>query len=135
MADWDRDENVIVLLKHKTAKKTGRPRRIYVGEKLQQLLLESLAGRTEGPLFLTPRGLPWTTAALSQAFARARKASGTSGELVLYLARHEHATVMVREKGLEAAADALGHTSLDTTRRYDHKQTSTLRSNQDAVNL
>ena len=38
IADIDRTANAIVLREHKTARKTGKPRRIPIGQKLGELL-------------------------------------------------------------------------------------------------
>lgn len=134
VADWDQANQVIILVKHKTAKKTGRPRKITVGEKLRALILESLDGRTEGPLFLTPRGKQWTTESLSSAFRRARNKAKLDRQIVLYTARHEHATAIYRQFGRDAAMDALGHSS-GVTDRYCHRDANQLRANQDSVSL
>lgn len=134
-ADWDRDAGVITLFDHKTAEKSKRPRVIAVGTKLQELLLESLNGRTEGPLFRGPRGRRWTSASLGQTFARVRVAAGVDAEVKLYSARHEFGTACCDAIGREATADQMGHADTKTTRRYDHVTKSKLRSNQDAVNL
>jgi integrase len=133
--NWDRPASLIVLGKHKTAKKTGRPRKITVGEKLQALIVESLGTRTEGPLFLTPRGHQWTTDTLSQSFRRYRIKAGVEKGVVIYSSRHEHATAVCKALGMDAAADALGHTGTGMTRRYVHKDPQELRSNQDSVSL
>lgn len=135
VADWDRSENLIILQDHKTATKTGQPRRIAVGEKLRVLIEQGLDGRTSGPLFLTPRGKPWTSASLGQTFARARKLAGVPQSIKLYSARHEFATEIVEKVSLEAGADALGHKSIRTTMRYRHTKAKRLRDDQDQVNL
>src|SRR5215467_14784505 len=53
IADIDRTANAIVLREHKTARKTGKPRRIPIGRKLGDLLNQAIAQRTEGPVFLS----------------------------------------------------------------------------------
>ena len=52
IADVDRAANAIVLREHKTARKTGKPRRIPIGQKLGSLLDQAIGTRTEGPVFL-----------------------------------------------------------------------------------
>lgn len=177
VADWDRNKNMIVLTQHKTAKKTGRPRKIAVGAKMQSLIEQSLASRrcqlsvvsptsklsvvgnadaaggvstlttdnlapapqpttpSTTPLFVSITGKPWTTGTLSTSFRRARNAAGLDKDIVLYSARHEHATNICKKLGLQAAAEALGHASINTTRRYAHTTPEELRDNQDAVDL
>lgn len=135
VADWDQEKSVIVLVHHKTARKTGRPRKITVGDKLKSLIIESLGDRTEGPLFLTPRGKQWTTDTLSQSFSRYRNNVGVDRSVVLYSSRHEHATAICNTLGMDAAADALGHVNTTMTRRYVHKDQKALQANQDSVSL
>lgn len=134
VADWNREERAIILVHHKTARKTGRPRRITVASKFEALILESLGDRVTGPLFLTPRGNQWTTDSLSQAFTRYRKAAGMPKGVVLYSSRHEHATEISRLHGRDAARDALGHAG-GITDRYVHKDPKELRDKQDSVCL
>lgn len=133
--DWNRETCQIILVKHKTAKKTGRPRKIAVGTKLEALIKESLGTRVTGPLFQTPQGHQWTTDTLSQSFRRYRIKAGVEKGVVLYSARHEHATAVCKSLGMDAAADALGHTGTGMTRRYVHKDPLELRANQDSVSL
>jgi integrase len=131
--DWNRAGNVIVLTEHKTKRKTGLDRRIAVGEKLLPLLQEAAGDRTAGPLFLTPQGKGWKTSSLSQTYRRLRKRAGLPDDLVLYLARHEHATQLCKKLDVFAASKALGHSNIKTTAdRYIKVDDDTLRRNQDA---
>ncbi|QDV50867.1 tyrosine-type recombinase/integrase [Gimesia fumaroli] len=128
------DSRMVVLSDHKTAKKTGEARRIPVGEKLGALIDASIGDRTEGPLFLSPRGSPWTAATLSKTFYRLRKRLNLADDLVLYLTRHEHATqVYSKTKDIHATARALGHSSIQTTQRYVKDNVEELTTNQDCV--
>ena len=131
---WDEDgeRGTIVLEKHKTAKKTGKPRLIPVGKRLAELIRESLGDRTEGPLFLRPNGKPWTTQTLSSNFRRLRQKAGLPDDLCLYLTRHEHGTVITEKFGIKAAADALGHSNIQTTMRYAKRDLSGMKDRQDA---
>ena len=54
IADVDRANRVITLKEHKTARKTGQPRRIPIGRKLGVLLDQAIGTRTDGPVFLSP---------------------------------------------------------------------------------
>lgn len=131
VADWDRTAGVIELEKHKTAGKTGKKRRIGVGEQLQRMLLVAIGDRTSGPIFRSPRNQPWTSAGLTQTFSRLRTRAGLPGDLVLYLARHEHATALCKAKDISAAQHALGHANIATTQRYVHPDDAALKANQD----
>ncbi len=130
--NYDREKGVIVLKQHKTANKVGKPRVIPVGQKLAELIDESLGDRTEGPLFVTRTGRPWTTAKLSTQFRQCKKKAGiTDPELVQYSARHEAATRICKNSGIRDAAAILGHASITTTQRYDHPDIDDLRRKQD----
>ena len=56
IADIDRTANAIILREHKTARKTGKPRRIPIGRKLGELLAQAIGDRQAGPIFLSPAG-------------------------------------------------------------------------------
>lgn len=124
-------ERKIVLKRHKTAKKTGKDRVIPLGRKLAKLVEEAGKGRTDGPIFRSPAGRAWTVENLSKTYSRLRDAAGLPRDLVLYLARHEHGSKICAEKGIHAAASALGHSSITTTQRYVHPSVEELRVNQD----
>lgn len=111
VADWDQVTGVILLREHKTAAKTGEPREIAVGERLAELIEQSLAGRTEGPLFVTPTSLQWTTQSLSAAFRKARNQLDLDRRLVLYNTRHGHATAMYEAFGELATQLSIGHST------------------------
>lgn len=108
-ADWDQVVGVITLQDHKTAGKTGEPRTIVVGSKLKAIILDSLAGRAEGHLFIKPQGQPWDANSLSAAFRRARNELELDQRLVIYRNRSAHATAMHGSHGLFATQLSLGH--------------------------
>ena len=110
----------IVLREHKTARKTGKPRRIPIGRKLGELLDQAIGNRSEGPIFLSPAGAGWRVENLSRTYSRLRDAAGLPRDLVLYLARHECGTKICQAKGIEYARRLLGHTNISTTQRYVH---------------
>lgn len=123
----------IELQDHKTAGKTGGVRRIAIGRKLSALIEQARNGRTEGFIFLSPRGKPWKPSNLSATYRRLRERKQLPKDLCLYLARHEHATALCKVKGINAAADALGHRNISTTRRYVKTDPKELKDNQDLV--
>jgi len=92
ITDVNRGTAVITLKQHKTAAKTGQPRRIPIGRKLGELLDKAIGQRTAGPVFLTPTGRPWRITNLSRTYSRLRDNAGLPKDLVLYLARHECGT-------------------------------------------
>src|SRR5664279_4952658 len=133
VADVDRANRVISLKEHKTARKTGQPRRIPIGRKLGVLLDQAIGTRTDGPVFLSPTARGWRVENLSRTYSRLRDLAGLPKDLVLYLARHECGTKICREKGIEYARRLLGHTNISTTQRYMHLDNSELAHAQDLV--
>lgn len=123
----------IVLKKHKTSRKSGRARRIWIGEKLQALIDQATSGRTTGPIFVDQRGRSWTVQRLSRRFRTIRNRLELSRELVLYTTRHEHATKICAAHGIYVAQQALGHASIKTTQRYVNVDPDQQRSAQDDV--
>jgi integrase len=133
IADVDRINRVVTLKDHKTARKTGHPRRIPIGRKLGDLLDQAIGTRTEGPVFLSAAGKAWTVPNLSRTYSRLRDDAGLPRDLVLYLARHECGTKVCRQKGIEFARRLLGHANISTTQRYVHLDDGELAEAQDLV--
>ena len=133
IADIDRTANAIILREHKTARKTGKPRRIPIGRKLGELVAQAIGQREAGPIFLSPAGKAWTVPNLSRTYSRLRNEAGLPRDLVLYLARHECGTKVCRQKGIEFARRLLGHANISTTQRYMHLDDRELADAQDLV--
>lgn len=125
-------EGLIILHEHKTARKTGKPRRIAIGHPtLIELIRESIGDRKEGNIFLRKNGRPWRTELVSAAFRKARDEAGLRKCLVLYLARHEHGHALYTEtKDIKCVADSLGHANISTTMRYTRVEASILKKSQ-----
>lgn len=126
-------KRIVELKHHKTEGKTGGVRVIAIGAKFAELIREAVGARTEGFVFLSSRGTPWKPSNLSATYRRYRDKLKLPKDLCLYLARHEHATKLCQQKGINAAADALGHRNIATTRRYVKPDPESLRDNQDLV--
>src|SRR5262249_13075373 len=133
ISDIDRTANAVVLKDHKTARKTGKPRRIPIGQKLGELIRQSIGDRQAGPIFLSPAGKRWSVQNLSRTYSRMRDEAGLPRDLVLYLARRECGTKICREKGIEYARRLLGHANISTTQRYMHLDERELADAQDLV--
>lgn len=131
ISDLDWDNKRIELQNHKTARKTGKPRIIVIGDKLGEIFKESIGDRTEGPVFVNAKGDAWTSQKLGSVFSRIRKNNNLPKDLCVYLTRHEHATELCKKKGIRAAQLALGHANISTTERYDHPDEEEGRKNQD----
>jgi integrase len=136
-ANVDLANRVIILERHKAAKRTGKVLRIPVTPPLAELLARLMAKYPEGPLFRTERGVPWRSKYLSEAVARAREKAGlVKGEAYAYMFRHTAATEML-EAGLPEAhvAEILGCTTEMLQEHYGHlsRYTGPLAAALDAV--
>lgn len=132
ISDWDRIEGEIVLTEHKTARKTGKARRIPVGHpSLIAIMTECVGERTAGNIFLRGNGKPFTPPDISGEYRKARIEAGLRKDLVPYLSRHEHATKLYVTLGdIKAVADALGHSNTSTTMRYTRFNLDQAKNNQ-----
>lgn len=100
---------ILRLPRHKTARKTGRPREIPIGERLGKILDRAIGQRREGLIFVRSSGRPWTVKLLSARFRTARDALGITREVVLYTTRHAALTRICKTSGIEQAARLAGH--------------------------
>ena len=123
----------IVIVHHKTAKKTGRPKIIPIGDKLGVLIDEAIGERTSGAIFLRSSGKPWTVDKLGRCFRGIRQRAGLPPDLIVYLTRHEVATKLCQQVSVAAARDALGHTNINTTNRYIKRDEQAMAANQDLL--
>ncbi len=94
----------IVITDHKTARATGKPKIIPVGDKLGQLLGVAIGERTSGPIFLRKSGKAWTSDSLGKTFRRIRVKMNLPSYLCVYLARHEVATKLCQKVGIAPPA-------------------------------
>lgn len=113
-------KRAIVLREHKTARKTGKARKIALGRELASIVDQAAGDRTDGPIWLDDHGERWTPSALSSRFRRGRDSLGLTRGLTLYTIRHYVGTWATRKAGIHAAKELLGHTSITMTQRYAH---------------
>lgn len=112
-----------VLPKHKTAKRTGRPRVVYLSPAALELTTRLMAKNPEGSIFRSYRGgKPWTRNAVRQRFKRLRQKFPQLAGVVAYTYRSSFATDAL-EKGIPDAtvAELLGHTGTGTLHRFYNK--------------
>ena len=116
---FDDKDGVWVLAEHKTAKKTGKPRVIYLPPEAVTLTRELIARHPEGPLFLNSRGKPWSRNAVRIRFTRLRKKFPQLKGVVAYTYRSSFATDAL-ESGVQDATVAalLGHTNTATLHKF-----------------
>lgn len=118
-ADVDLEKGLWVLKKHKTAKRTGKPRVIYLPAEGVELTRGLVAKRPDGPLFLNLRGGPWTRNAVRLRFRHLREKYPELKGIIAYSYRATFATDAL-EAGVPDATVAalLGHTNTNTLHKF-----------------
>jgi integrase len=119
----DLELGVWVFPDHKTAKKTGKPRIVYLTPAMIELTKCLMAKYADGPLFRGPRGgKPFTRNSIRCRFKRLRQKLPHLKGLIAYAYRHSFATdALVNGVGIAQVAELLGHTSTDMVmRHYSH---------------
>jgi len=111
---------VWIFEKHKTAKKTGKPRVIYLTAAMVELSRKLIAKYPEGPLFRGPRGAkPFTKNGVRCRFRRLREKLPHLKHFVAYNYRATFATnALENGVGIAQVAELLGHA--DTTMVSKH---------------
>src|SRR5262249_10315827 len=110
-----------VLPEHKTRKRTGRPRIVYLTPTMLELTRKLVNLRPEGPLFLNSRRKPWTRNALRCRFRNLRRQHPNLKGVVSYTYRHSFVTdALANGCGLAQVAELVGHSSTETTMHYQH---------------
>ena len=119
-ADFDPAAGVWVLRKHKTGKKTGRPRVVYLTPAMVALSKRLAAEFPDGPIFRGPRGKkPFTRNGVRCRFRRLRVKLPHLGGVVAAAYRASFATdALENGVGVAQVAELLGHT--DTTMVMKH---------------
>lgn len=126
--------NTLQIVDHKTARKTGKPRSIPVGDLLLPLITRSIcvpAFRASGRVFVDNRGQPWTVPRISRLFRQYRRRLDLPEAIVLYCTRHEFGSAVTKKFGIFQAKELLGHTDIKTTDRYSHMTQDELREIQE----
>jgi integrase len=113
------DVGVWVLVVHKTGKKTGKPRTVYLTEKMVALTRELIEKNPSGPLFLNSRHQPWNRNSIRCRFRTLRKTFPKFGHFTAYSFRRAFVTDAL-ERGVDIAqvAELVGHTSTDMVMRH-----------------
>jgi integrase len=115
------DGGTWVFQKHKTAKRTGKPRIIYLTPPLVKLCKRLAREHPTGPLFPNSQGNPWTRNAIRIRFRNLRNKLKLDG-VVAYTVRHSYCTDGL-ERGVPIAtmSELLGHSSTRmVSMHYNH---------------
>ncbi len=111
-ANVNLDLGVWIFEQHKTGKKTGKPRVIYLNPEMLEMSRRLVAERPEGPLFPSRKlGRPFSKNAIRCRFRRLRKKLPHLKGVVAYAYRHSYASeALERGVGVAQVAELLGHT-------------------------
>lgn len=117
----DPAEGVAILAEHKTSRKTGKSRVVYLSARAAEIAGRLAAEYPEGPIFRNARGRPWTHGALGQAVRRLRKRAGLGREVIAYALRHHYATdALAKQVPVALVAELMGHADLRMMATYSH---------------
>jgi integrase len=118
--DIDLDQRVLVLRRHKTAKKTRKPRVVPIHPVVLKLLIFLRRLNQPGEhVFLTHRKTPWHRVSLAQRLRRVRAAAGVAEDAKLYGLRHRFGTTAILNGvDLKTLSELMGHTTTRMTEHY-----------------
>jgi integrase len=118
-ADVNLELGVWVLKAHKTGKKTGKPRVVYLTEAMVALTRKLMAKNPTGPLFLNYRKKPWNRNAIRCRFQAFWKLFPAFGHLTAYSYRRAFVTDAL-ERGVDVVkvAELVGHSGTDMVMRH-----------------
>lgn len=104
-----------------------------MSDRVSEILKSRCATRTEGWVFKSRyKGKHIGAAFVNRQWVKARKAAGLPEGLVLYCARHDFGTYVMRTTGnLKAVMDTMGHTAVEIVLTYQHPELDIVR---DAIN-
>lgn len=114
------DLGIWFFKEHKTAKRTGKPRIIYLNEATVELTRKLVALYPEGPLFRGPRSkCGFTRNGVRCRFRNLRAKLPKLAGVISYTARHSFATqALINGVGIAHVAELMGH--VDTTMVSQH---------------
>jgi integrase len=122
-ADVDLDSGVWTLKVHKTAKKVGKPRVVYLTPAMADLTRRLVDRHPDGELFRSSRtGRPYSKNAIRIRFMRLRKKFPELRGVTAYTYRHSYATdALENGVGIAQVAELLGHTSTEMVMKHYSK--------------
>jgi integrase len=119
-SDIDLANRELVLWRHKTSRRTGKPRRVPIHPVVLKLLIFIRQLHQSGEyVFLTHRRTPWNRSNLGLRMRRTRKAAGIPEDAKLYGLRHAFGTrAILRGVDLKTLSQLMGHTTTRMTEHY-----------------
>ncbi len=109
------DLGIWMFEKHKTSRKTKKPRVVYLTAELVELSRKLMSKYPEGPLFRGPRGQkPFSSNGIRCRFRRLREKLPHLKHFVAYSARHTYCTTaLMNGVPIAQVAELMGHSSTD----------------------
>lgn len=122
MSNVNVELGVWIFQKHKTSKKTGKPRVVYLSPDMLERTKEQMAKHPTGPLFPNTRGKVFSKNAWRCRFRRLREKFPNLRGVVAYCCRHSFATdALVNGVGIAQVATLLGHSNTNmVATTYSH---------------
>jgi integrase len=116
------ETGVWVLPKHKTVRKTGKPRVVYLTPAMVELCRRLIENYPTGPLFRNRLGKPWTPNAIRCRFRRLRQKLPHLKDVVSYTYRHSFVTdALEKGVGVVEVAELIGDKGTDMVmKHYQH---------------
>jgi integrase len=120
--DVDLQAGTVRIREHKTARKTGRARTIWLTEAAAAICRRLALAHPEGAIFRSAKGNAWTKDAINCQVCRIRGRSGLGHEATAYAIRHLFGTdCLTKGVPLALTAELMGHTNVATVARwYNH---------------
>jgi integrase len=111
-----------VFEEHKTARKTGKSRVVYLSPAMLELTRRLVDEYPSGPLFRGKQGQGYNTNSIRCRFKRLREKLPEFKHFSAYAYRHTYTTeALMNGVGIAQVAELLGHTSTDMVmRHYQH---------------
>jgi integrase len=111
-AQFDPAAGTWTFARHKTVRKTRKPRVVFLTAEMIDLCLRLAATQPDGPLFRNSHGGRWTRNAIRCRFRRLRQKLKLDPGVVAYAYRHTYTTDgLVSGVSIPAMAELLGHVS------------------------
>ncbi|HKI30859.1 MAG TPA: tyrosine-type recombinase/integrase [Gemmataceae bacterium] len=108
--------------KHKTARKTGKRKVVYLTSEAMTLTKGLMAEHPEGPLFRTIHGNPWDRWSIARQFRILREKLGIDHKVVPYSVRHEYVTeALANGVPIASVAELVGHADTSMISRHYSK--------------
>ncbi len=133
-ADVDLTLGLWIFKQHKTAKKTGRERVVYLTPTMLDLTRRLIELFPTGPLFRGRRGQPLTKQAIRLRFRNLRRKLPHLEHFSAYSYRHTYCTdALVNGVGIAHVAELMGHTSTEMVSRVYSKLSQQVAHMRDAA--